>query len=302
MSGKLTKYLFDADYRFLVNNGLGFHRDMPDKEYLERVYKARLGKEANIDEPKTFNEKLQWLKLHDRNPAYHKMVDKAEAKRYVAGKIGAEYVIQTLGVYDRFEEIDFSKLPDRFVLKCTHDSGGIVLCSDKAVFDLIKAKKTINRFLKRDYYSIWREWPYQGLPHRIIAEEYIESKDGLTDYKVHCFNGVPRLVLVCKDRFSAAGLTEDFFTEDWEHLDVRRPHHPNAAQPEQKPAELDDLLRLSRILSDGIPFVRIDFYIVKHRILFSEMTFFPAAGFTAFEPDEWDKIFGDWLTLDVKRN
>lgn len=300
MSGKLVKYLSNGDYRFLVNNSLGLHRDMPDKEYLERVFKARLGKEADINEPKTFNEKLQWLKLHDRNPAYHKMVDKAEVKQYVAGKIGEEYVIPTLGVYDHFEEIDFSKLPDRFVLKCTHDSGGIVICRDKAEFNLVKAKKTINRFLKRDYYLMWREWPYKGLPHRIIAEEYIESDGGLTDYKVHCFNGVPRLVLVCKDRFSATGLTEDFFTEEWEHLDVRRPHYPNAAQPPQRPAELDDLLRLSQILSEGIPFVRIDFYIVQHRVLFSEMTFFPAAGFTAFEPEEWDKTFGDWLSLDMK--
>ena len=300
MTSKVIRYLTDGDYRFLVNASLGVHKNMPDEAYLRRVFKARMGYELNLQDPATFSEKLQWLKLHDHNPAYHRMADKAEVKGYIGEKLGAEYVIPTLGVYDRFEEIDFDRLPSRFVLKCTHDSGGIVICRDKASFDRQRAKKTINRFLKRDYYTQWREWPYKGLPHRIIAEEYVPSDGGLTDYKVHCFNGEPRMVLVCRDRFCDTGMTEDFFTERWEHLALRRPDHPNAPLPPEEPAQLGELLRLSRELSRDIPFVRIDFYIVGERILFSEITFFPAAGLTPFVPGEWDRAIGDWLRLELR--
>ena len=294
---KLIRYATEPDYRFLVNSSLGLHRRMPDREYLKKVYRIKLGKELNLDSPVTFNEKLQWLKLHDRREEYHAMVDKAQVKQIVAEKLGEQYIVPTIGVYHDCDEIDFLKLPDRFVLKCTHDSGGLVICDGKSRFDVRRAKKTLRHYLRRDYYSQWREWPYKGLPHRIIAEEYIESDDGLTDYKVHCFNGEPKLVLVCKDRFAPTGLTEDFFTEKWEHCDVRRPQHPNAAQTPQKPAELEELLRLARILAADIPFVRVDFYIVGRRIIFSEITFFPAAGLKPFEPEEWDKTLGDLLEL-----
>ena len=297
MSSKLLKYLSDSDYRFTINRHLGMHSTMPDDIYLKKIYRAHLSKELDLDSPKSFNEKLQWLKLHDRNPAYHQMADKSQVKQFVADKIGESYIIPTLGVFDRFEEIDFDSLPNAFVLKCTHDSGGVVICENKADFNKDEAKKTIERFLKRDYYSQWREWPYQGLPHRIIAEEYIGTGKGLTDYKIHCFNGEPKLILVCKDRFSETGLTEDFFTETWEHLPVRRPDHPNASASIKKPEQLDELLRLSRVLAKSIPFVRIDFYINEGQILFSEITFFPAAGLSPFIPDKWDIIFGDMLDI-----
>lgn len=297
MSSKLLKYLTDKNYRFLVNSQHGLYRSMPDETYLIKIYRARLSKELDLDSPMSFNEKLQWLKLHDRNPAYHQMADKAEVKSYVAERIGEQYIVPTIGVYNSFDAIDFSVMPDKFVLKCTHDSGGLVICRDKSAFDRKEAKKTINRFLKRDYYEQWREWPYQGLSHRIIAEAYLEADTGLTDYKIHCFNGEPRLILVCKDRFAEAGMTEDFFTESWEHLDVRRPDHPNAPVPPPRPPQLEKMLRLSGLLAKDIPFVRIDFYIVKEAVLFSEITFFPAAGLTPFVPEEWDKTFGGWLKL-----
>lgn len=300
MPSKLLKYLTDSDYRFLVNCSLGLHRTMDDQRYLKRIYRARLSKYPDLESPKSFNEKLQWLKLHDRNPAYHKMADKAEVKSYVAEMIGEEYIIPTLGIYNSFDEIDFDALPERFVLKCTHDSGGIVICRNKSDFDRKSAKKTLSRYLKRDYYSQWREWPYKDLPHRILAEEYLSSSDnGLTDYKIHCFNGEPRLVLVCKDRFAPTGMTEDFFTEKWEHLDVRRPEHPNSPQYIPKPKQLEELFRLARILSKDIPFVRTDFYIVDGRVMFSEITFFPASGLTPFYPDDWDSIFGDWVEIKI---
>lgn len=298
MINKLLKYLFRSDYRFLVNCSLGFHKKMDNESYLKKVYNARLGKTLCLDDPKTFNEKLQWLKLNDRDPQYTKMVDKAAVKTIVSDLIGEKYIIKTLGVYERFEEIDFDELPGRFVLKCTHDSGGLVICNDRAEFDKRKAKRIINHFLKRDYYSQWREWPYKDVPKRIIAEEYIaQDKNGLTDYKIHCFNGEPKLILVCLDRFSKSGLTEDFYSEKWEHLDFKRPDIPQASKPMQKPAQLEEMLCLARKLSKDIPFIRIDFYIVNNSVLFSEFTLYPASGLTAFEPDEWDEKLGELLEL-----
>ncbi len=298
MIGKLKKYTADSSYRFLVNSSLGLYRTMDDEKFLKRVYYARTGKTLNLENPKTFNEKLQWLKLHDRNPRYSVMADKAAVKDYVRKLIGQKYIIPTLGVYDSFEDIDFDKLPERFVLKCTHDSGGLVICSDRSAFNKRKAKRVLSKFLKRDYFLQWREYPYKDIPKKIIAEEFLSpDKNGLTDYKVHCFNGEPRLILVCSERFSEKGLTEDFYTESWEHLDIKRPGVPQAAEHADKPVQLDEMLSLARVLSKGIPFVRIDFYIVNNSVLFSEFTFYPASGLTNFEPCEWDKTIGDWLTL-----
>ena len=300
MLKKIRRYLLDPDYRFLVDSSLGKHRSMDDEAFLYRVYHARLGKELHLHPPVTFNEKLQWLKLHDRRPEYRDMADKATVKDYISQKIGNSYIVPTIGVFESFDDIDFESLPNSFVLKCTHDSGGLVICYDKASFNKEAAKKTLNRFLKRDYYSQWREWQYKDIPKRIIAEEYIASDDnGLTDYKIHCFNGEPKLILVCKDRFSRSGLTEDFFNENWEHLDVRRPDYPNASSSISRPELLDEIMELSRILAGDIPFVRIDWYIVNEKILFSEITFYPASGLTAFVPESWDDEFGKWLSLPV---
>lgn len=298
MINKLLKYLFRSDYRFLVNCSLGFHKKMDNESYLKKVYNARLGKTLCLDDPKTFNEKLQWLKLNDRDPKYTKMVDKAAVKTVVSDLIGEKYIIKTLGVYERFEEIDFDELPGRFVLKCTHDSGGLYICNGSAPFDKRKAKRIINHYLRRDYYSQWREWPYKDVPKRIIAEEYIDSGgNDLTDYKIHCFNGEPKLILVCSDRFSESGLTEDFYSEKWERLELKRPGVPRAKKAAERPAQLEEMLGLARVLSKDIPFVRIDFYIVNGSVLFSEFTLYPASGLTAFEPDEWDEKLGELLEL-----
>lgn len=209
---------------------------IPDRLYLKLKFRQKMGKWPDLDNPKTFNEKLQWLKLHDRKPIYSTMVDKYEAKRYIADIIGEEYIIPTLGVWDRFEDIDFDALPNQFVLKCTHDSGGLVIVCDKSSMNLDAARKKINRSMKRNYYWHGREWAYKNVKPRIIAEQYMEDGNpgekperidaGLTDYKVHCFNGKPKLILVCKDRFSRGGMTEDFFSDEWNHLPVKRIRHP----------------------------------------------------------------------------
>lgn len=295
---KLSKYLTKPDYRFLVNCSLGLHRNMSDEAYLERVYRARLGKTLCLAKPESFNEKLQWLKLHDHRQEYRIMADKAAVKPYVADILGESYVIPTLGVWQNEEEIDFDSLPERFVLKCTHDSGSVVVCCDKSPATIKKAKSTLRQYLKRDYYSQWREWPYRDIPHRVLAEAYLDGgENGLTDYKIHCFNGVPKLILVCQDRFSAGGMTEDFFTESWEHLDIRRPQAANASKPIPKPGQLSEMLQIAATLSKDLPFARIDLYNVRQRVYFSEITLYPASGLTAFVPDKWDRILGEWLTL-----
>lgn len=279
-------------------------RCLSDKLYLAWRYYRAFGTLPDFKNPKTFNEKLQWLKLYDRNSIYSTMVDKFEAKEYVAKLIGDQYIIPTIGAWDSFEDIDFDELPDRFVLKCTHDSGCIAICRNKMEFDKKSAREKLERGLKNNYFWRGREWPYKNLKPRIIAEQYMEdekNKGELSDYKVHNFNGEPKIILVCGNRFSNSGLTEDFYSDTWEHLDMKRPKHPNAEVVMEKPEKISQILEFSRILSKGIPFIRTDFYIVNNKIYFGELTFFPASGFERFEPEECDQILGSWLTLPSEK-
>lgn len=272
---------------------------VPDSLYLRRQYKKIMGKPLNLKNPHTFNEKLQWLKIHDRNPLYTTMVDKYAVKKYVADMIGEEYIIPTLGVWDKFDDINFDELPYQFVLKCTHDSGGLVICKDKSKLDMEKAKEKIEKSLKTNYYLLGREWPYKNVQRRIIAEKYMVDYSGndLSDYKVHCFNGVPKVILVCSERFSDAGLHEDFYDVNWKRLEVKRPDHPSSDIEQPEPKELQKMLLLSEQLSRKYPFMRTDFYEVNGRLYFGEITFYPASGFDRFEPEEWDYKFGEWLSL-----
>ncbi len=274
----------------------------PDKKYLELMFPMRTGYKLNLDNPQTFNEKLQWLKLYDRRPEYTQMVDKVEAKKYVATIIGDEHIIPTLAVYDKVEDIDFDALPNQFVLKCTHDSGGIVVCKDKTKLDIKAARAKLKRGLSRNYYYQNREWPYKNVKPRIIAEQYMSNEGGeLDDYKVHNFNGTPEVILVCRDRYKGTGLTEDFFSRQWEHLDISRPDHPQAVKQPRRPKELEEMLRLSEMLSKDMPFVRTDFYTIDNKVYFGEITFFPSSGMKTFVPEEWDKTFGDWIKLPEKK-
>lgn len=295
---KVIRAIHDPDYRFLIKDKYGLNNRLSDEEYLKKKYHAKIGKKLNLENPYTFNEKLQWLKLHDRNPDYIKMVDKFEVKKYLSKIIGARYIIPTYCIWDYFEDIDFDTLPDQFVLKTTHDSGGVVVCSDKKNFDIHSAEKKINKSLKRNYYFMGREWPYKHVKPRIIAEKYLSDSNGqLTDYKVHCFNGEPRIILVCKNRFTEEGMSEDFFTANWEHLSLRRLKHANSLQQIEKPKQLDDMLELSKIISKKIPFIRCDYYIVDDRIYVGELTFYPANGFEPFIPEIWDYTFGEYLKI-----
>ncbi|MDD6518596.1 MAG: ATP-grasp fold amidoligase family protein [Oribacterium sp.] len=451
---KLIYYITDKIYRNRVNAKFGLYNFLSDEAFLKKMFSIYMGYELNLENPRTFNEKLQWLKLNDRKSIYTTMVDKYTVKNYVASIIGEEYIIPTLGVWDKFDDIDFDALPNQFVLKCTHDSGGLVICKDKSKLDKNAARKKLNRSLKTNYYYRFREWPYKNVTPRIIAEKYMEdhstselrdykffcfggmakcykvdfdrfvehranyfsadgklmkigeeicppdfnkeipapenlekmkelaeklsatqpflradfydvnghvyfgeltfypasgfgkfifdgndellgswiklpeksemggyyliykdvlcvlntrainlekdisnSSHGLADYKIHSFNGVPKVILVCRDRFSDLGLTEDFFDQNWTHLDVQREMHPNSDTEIEKPRELDKMLELAEKLSKDIPFLRSDFYTIDGKVYFGELTFYPASGFEGFQPASFDRKLGDWVVL-----
>lgn len=268
---------------------------IPDKQFLQFSYRIEMGYPLNLKDPKTFNEKLQWLKLYNRNPEYTTMVDKYTVKKYISEKIGAEYIIPTLGVWNSFDEIDFDALPDQFVLKCTHDSGGLVVCRDKSCLNMDAARKKIETSLSNNFYYMGREWPYKDVPHRIIAEQYMA--DNLRDYKLFCFDGVPRMTLVCSERFTKDGLKEDFYDEAWNHLNVQRPAHGNAILPIQRPKQYELMKKLATKLSEKMPFARIDFYEINEKVYFGEITFYPDSGFEGFKPEEWDLKLGEWIKL-----
>lgn len=269
---------------------------VPDKLHISILYHAYIGRKINWHHPGGFNEKLQWLKLHDHNPLYTKLVDKVEVKTWVAKRIGWEHIVPTLGVWDSFDQIDFNALPDRFVLKCTHDSGGLAICRDRATFDMDAAKEKIESSLLRNFYWSGREWPYKNVKPRIIAEEYLAAgTSGVTDYKLLCFGGRARCAFTCTGR-DEADLRVDFFDLEWNHLPFTR-HYPNADIPPAVPVRLNEMIALSERLAESIPFVRVDYYEIAGKLYFGEMTFYPGSGFEEFDPEEWDERLGSWLEL-----
>ncbi|MDO9155208.1 MAG: ATP-grasp fold amidoligase family protein [Paludibacter sp.] len=251
----------------------------------------------DILNPVTFNQKLQWLKLFDRKKIYTQMVDKYEAKKIVENVLGSEYVIPTLGVWDDFDDINFKLLPDKFVLKTTHDSGGVVICKDKTNFDIKNARKIINNSLKSNFYYISREFPYKNVNPRIIAEQYVVDESGseLKDYKFFCFNGEPKLLFVASNRNIDTRF--DFFDVNFNHLDIKKNGYINADKNILKPKNFEKMVDISRKLSKDIPHIRIDLYNIEGQILFGEFTFTHWGGTMPFEPKEWDKILGDYLIL-----
>jgi len=278
-------------------------RILPDKLYLQIYYRLIFGKKLNLKNPQTFNEKLQWLKLYNRRAEYTTMVDKYEVKKYVAERIGEEYIIPTLGVWDRFDDIDFDSLPDQFVLKCTHDSGGLVICRDKAQLDMATTKAKLEWSLNRNYYLHGREWPYEEVKPRILAEAYMEDNQTreLRDYKFFCFDGEVKALFIASDRQIEGEETKfDFFDAEYNHLPFIN-GHPNAKTPPEKPQCFEEMKELAAKLSKGIPHLRVDFYEVDGKIYFGELTFSHWSGMMPFEPEQWDYTFGSWITLPSKK-
>lgn len=298
----LLKIIIDKKYRFNILANCGVYNGMPDDIYLKRRYLIKTGNSLNLDNPKTFNEKLQWLKLYDRKSEYTVMVDKYEVKKYVADIIGEEYIIPTFGVWNKFDEIDFNILPNQFVLKCTHDSGGLIICKDKKTFNKNAARQKIERSLKHNYYWTSREWPYKDVKPRIIAEKYMEDikTSELRDYKFFCFDGVAKALFIATDRQKQGEEVKfDFFDMDFKHLDLRQ-GHPNAKICPEKPETFDKMRELAEKLSKGIPQLRVDFYEVNGKVYFGELTFSHFGGMVSFEPKKWDTILGNWIELPTK--
>ena len=297
---KAIRYLYDEDYRFLFNDKYGIYNKLPDDEYLKRRFKAVMGKSLDFNNPQTFNEKLQWLKLYNRNPQYTIMVDKYKVRDYIAETLGEKYLIPLLGVWDEPDDINFDELPNQFVLKCNHNSGlGMCICKDKSKLDIKKVKAELKKGLKQDYYLTGREWPYKNVPRKIIAEKFmaLSGNTDLVDYKIHNFNGKPRAILVCSQRFTEEGLHEDFYSPKWEKLEVKRPEYPTSELAIKAPQKLEEMLFLAEKLSKDSPFMRTDFYEIDGKVYFGEITLYPASGLSKFDPEEWDYKWGSWIAL-----
>lgn len=264
------------------------------------MYRLQMGYWMDFDNPRTFQERLQWLKINSRKESYSQMVDKFAAKEYVAQLIGAEYIIPTLAVYNDVDEIDFSLLPDQFVLKTTHDSQSAIICVDKATFDKEKALKRLKKKLKTQYYWLSREYPYKSVQPRIIAEKYMGELGAvdMVDYKFFCFNGEPKYCQVIKDRSIAE--TIDFFDGEWQHQEFYglTPGVKQSLNPILMPVNYDKMLKIAAVLSKNIPFLRVDLYNVGGKIYFGEMTFFPNGGFGTFTPEKWNDIMGEMIELE----
>ncbi|MGN1190496.1 MAG: ATP-grasp fold amidoligase family protein [Candidatus Ornithospirochaeta sp.] len=277
---------------------------MEDRKYLELRYRMIAGKELNLDNPRSFDDKLQWLKLYDHNPFYTSIVDKYEAKKYISDKVGESYVPKLYGVWDKYDDIDFDSLPSSFVLKCTHDSGGVVICPDKSNFDFNKAKKVINRSMNKDFYLQKREWPYKDVKHRIIAEEFLADdsgeEEGLMDYKFLCFNGQPKVMYIGNDIRDDSH--EDFFDMDFNHLSLQM-GYSMAPECPKRPKSFDKMKELAEVLSKDFLHIRVDFFEIDGRPYVGELTFFQNEGITMTTPPEWDERLASWIDLDsVKRS
>lgn len=282
-----------------------FGQWLPDRIYIKLRYRFSMGKKLDLDNPRTFQEKLQWLKIHDRRPEYSWMVDKIDVKDFVASRIGAEFVVPILGVWDRPEEIEWDALPDRFVLKTNHSGGntGVIICKDKKTFNKERAIAKLNASLRFDVYRHFREWPYKNVKKRVFAEQFIEcapNVEDLPDYKFFCFNGEVKALFVATERqIPNEEVKFDFFDSDYNPLPFRQGHDHARVLP-QKPESFEQMKRLATILSKDIPHVRVDFYEVNGKPIFGELTFYHFGGMVRFEPEEWDYKFGEWLVLPYK--
>ena len=271
---------------------------IPDRLFLKIKYRIKVGRRLDLENPATFTEKIQWLKLYERNPLYTRMVDKYEAKEYVGSVIGDRYVIPNIGVWEKAEDIDFDSLPEQFVIKCTHDSGGLVICKDKSKLDIAAARELLRSCMKRNWFYFSREYAYKQISPRIIAEEYLEndSKEGLHDYKVWCFDGEPRYIQYVTGRIGRHSY-EGFYDTDW-NLQPFTYHNPPVMSEIPRPERLDELIGISRRLAQGLPFLRADFYILSDgTIRFGELTFYPNGGFDIWTPADTDAMMGKLMSL-----
>ncbi len=279
-------------------------KEIDDETYVKNFHKMRIGEELNLDNPKTLNDKLNWLKLYNHDPLYTRLVDKYEVKKYVAERIGEKYIIPTYGVWEHFDDIDFDSLPMQFILKCTHDSGTFVIVEDKEKLNKEEAKEKLESALKNNFYYLCREWPYKNVKPRIIAEKYFDSlgKPESIEYKTTCFNGKVGFVTICGGIPHAEfeKRTNDHFTVDFEHMPWYSFYKHAKVRPE-KPEQWDELINVCEKLAANIPYVRVDCYIIDGQIYFGEMTFYTWGGHIEFTPPEWNEKLGECLVLPSEK-
>lgn len=272
---------------------------LPDRWYLSLLYRVRMNKRLNLRTPRTFNEKLNWLKLYDRKPQYTQLVDKYTVKQFITNTIGSQYVIPTIGLWNSPDEIDFASLPSSFVLKTTHGGGntGVVICKDKSTADFVEIKSKLKQSYKDSIYRRLREWPYKNVKPRIIAEPFMvdSMNDELIDYKFFAFDGCVQALFVATGRNSGE-VKFDFFDKDFQPLDIVQ-SHPQSGINIKRPSTFDEMIYIAEKLSVGIPHVRVDLYEINGRVYFGELTFYHHGAVTPFHPEEWDYKFGSWLTL-----
>lgn len=298
---ELKKKIINWYKKYFTVEGL-YDCILPDKIYLKKLYKKRIGRELDLRNPKTFNEKQNWLKLYDRNPEYTVMVDKYKVRKYIAEKVGEEYLVPLLGVWDSTDEIDFDALPNEFVLKCNHDNG-VIICRDKSKLDIEKTKKELALHMKRNYYRKLREWPYKNVPKKIICEKFMSNNNGkdCIEYKLFCFSGVVQYILVVANRTSNKPTTMDTYTAKWEHTDLINGDTPLAGDIFEKPDFFDEICEVAKKLSKNMPFLRVDFNIWNNNIYFGELTISDSGGFENYKPQNWDYHLGELLELQKKR-
>lgn len=282
---------------------------LPDKVYLKKKYKSIFNKELNLKNPKTFNEKMQWIKLYDRNPLYTTLVDKYKVREYVKERIGEEYLIPLLGVWNSPYDIDFDKLPNQFVLKCNHDSN-VFICRDKTKCEVRDKKQSYSNFdevknaldkrLKTNYYKANREWPYKNVERKIICEKYMkdQNSDTLIDYKFFCFNGEPKYLYITNHLSEEEYI--NYFDEQFNSINVFRKDLRSLPSDYYKaPLLFAEMKRICRKLTEGLIWARCDLYEINKKIYFGELTFFPTSGFVPFISEKWNVVFGD--CVDLKR-
>ena len=299
---KIRTFIENPQYFITSPASKGWLNWVPDSLYLKVLYRVIMGRKLNLKNPREYNEKLQWLKLNDRKPEYSTMVDKYEVRGYIGDLLGDKYLIPCLGIYDSVDDIDIDALPDKFVLKCTHDSGSVEICKDKSSFDIEGARHRLSQAMKRNYYATYREWPYKYVKPRIIAEGYLEGDGGdLKDYKVMCFNGEAKIIEVHENRFVEGKVhTQTFYDREWNIVPLTQIETVTVDRPGERPRQLDEILRLSELIAKNMYHARIDWYIERDKIYFGEITFFDGSGFESFSTPEMERMLGDMINLPEK--
>lgn len=295
MKDKIIRGLKNPELAALYFLHLKIARVIPDAAYLKMKYRLLTGKRLNFKNPRTFNEKLQWLKINDRKPEYKLMVDKYKARQFVSAIIGDDYLIPLIGVYDNAEEINWDVLPQKFVLKCTHSSGRNIICTDKAVLDKVNTQKRLNKWLKEDWFWIGREWPYKDIKPRIVCESFISDGDSTpNDYKVLCFHGKARLIQLHIDRYG--NHTQDYYDDKWNKLTISQLGTTSEVIYE-KPPLLEKMIGLSEKLAENMAHLRVDWYMADGKLYFGELTLYDASGFDSFDDENDEILMGSWISL-----